>query len=232
MNMKAITATQPQIRSAILLTLTTALVLFAFVLMVHAVFAHIPDPEKYCFIQMGTWDSVENTCTTHKADFVNSFKGNLWNAFTGKFCGESNSTTIVLKFSDQKDPYAVFCNHSQAESIALGINISDNVKTTGVDSSILNKTKQKITATFKGYPAYLRLKDGNKYYLLPVIPDSISYEGGGAWMAEFYTADPATGEALAPTGTYYASVVTPTGKAGGDGEITLNQVQTQTISQH
>ena len=73
------------------------------------VYARNQTPERLCKISMGEWDSGKETCTITKENFLKKFSLPRWILYVGKYCGESNSTTIVLKYKENLEAYAVSC---------------------------------------------------------------------------------------------------------------------------
>lgn len=211
------------LRATLLVGLTTLMVLVISV-GTTPVYAKGPKQtaEKLCAISMGIWDPAKETCTITKRNFLKKYSPARWILFVDKYCGESRSTTIVLKYSAELKPYTVACG-PVAASNQMSLRQAGKCKLKGVDPSSAFGIDHRVTATFKGYPSYLRLRDGNQFYRLPVVAGSEHYAGGGMWTAEFDTANLLSGSTLAPTGAYQVTCVGPSGTAGGSAKINLTR---------
>lgn len=85
--------------------------------------------------------------------------------------------------------------------IRVGMRRAGICKLVSIDDAYLGGT---ITTTLKGLPSTLKLKADGKTYVLPVVPGSVMANGDGTYIAQFYTMDPVTGQALVPAGDYSA----------------------------
>ena len=200
--------TYPHLRKVTTLLSLLILALLVFSLSATSTSAKMLDPQEVCEMQGGTWDADNNNCIVTRQSIVKQYGEDIWLMAQDEFCN-GDDTSMIIAHIEKGDYFYSDLDYKCFSSVRQ----NRECKLLDLEAASAMGSNHTLTATFKGYPAYLRLWNGSQFYRLPVVAGSTQSAGDGRWTAEFATADPLTGAPLAPAGNYLAMCFGPSGTA-------------------